>query len=60
MIRYLTAAEIAEIYRRPLGTIYRLAHIHRWRRSTDKRRPVLYHVEDVESTMRRKPMRSVA
>lgn len=52
MIRYLTAAEIAEIYRRPLGTIYRLAHIHRWRRSTDKRRPVLYHVEDVESTMR--------
>lgn len=52
MIRYLTAAEIAAVYRRPLGTVYRLASVHRWRRTSDQRRPVLYAAADVEMTMR--------
>lgn len=49
MIRYYTAAEIALAYRRPLGTVYRLAAHRNWRR-IDDRRPVLYLVEDVEAT----------
>jgi len=50
MIRYLTAVEIAMLYRRPIGTIYRLASQHRWRRVSDGRRPVLYAADDVERT----------
>lgn len=50
MIRYLTAVEIAMLYRRPIGTIYRLASQYRWRRVSDGRRPVLYAVDDVERT----------
>lgn len=50
MIRYLTAVEIAMLYRRPIGTIYRLASQHCWRRVSDGRRPVLYAADDVART----------
>lgn len=52
MIRYLTASEVATLYRRPLGTIYRLASQDRWRRCDD-RRPVLYNAADVDASMGR-------
>ena len=52
MIRYLTAAEIAVLYKRPIGTIYRLASQRRWRRVADGRRPALYAADDVEETFR--------
>lgn len=52
MIRYLTAREIADLIRRPVGTIYRWASVYGWRRSDDSRRPVLYLAEDVEKTLR--------
>lgn len=48
MIRYLTAHEIASLYRRPIGTVYWLASRDSWRRVPDKRRPALYRSEDVE------------
>lgn len=50
MTRYLTAAEIAVLYRRPIGTIYRLASQRRWRRVADGRRPALYAADDVART----------
>lgn len=53
MMRYLTAQEIAALYRRPLGTVYRLASSDRWRRVPGNRRPVLYACEDVEITFTR-------
>lgn len=53
MSRYLSAAEIAELWHRPVGTIRRLASTDRWRRTTDDRRPVLFDVDDVERTMDR-------
>lgn len=53
MIRYYSAAEIALLWKRPRGTIKRLASTDRWRRTTDGRRPVLYRAEDVEATMKR-------
>jgi hypothetical protein len=54
MIRTYTAAEIARYWKRPLGTVYRLAHVHRWRRVHDRMRPVLYNADDVDATMNRK------
>lgn len=51
-MRYLTVAEIAMLYRRPIGTIYRLASERRWRRVADRRKPALYAAEDVEATFR--------
>lgn len=53
MIGYYSAAEAAMIYERPVGTIRRLASTDRWRRTGDKRRPVLYDADDVEATMKR-------
>ena len=53
MIRSYTAAEIAHIWRRPLGTVYRLASADNWRRTSDRQRPVLYAADDVEATMER-------
>lgn len=53
MIHYYTALEVSIIYDRPVGTIWRLACVDQWRRSTDERRPVLYQADDVEATMRR-------
>ncbi len=53
MIRYLTAHEIAALYRRPVATVYRLASEDQWRRVPDKIRPVLYNSEDVERTFTR-------
>lgn len=53
MMRYLTAHEIASIYRRPVGTVYRLASEGGWKRVPDKRRPVLYDSEDVDLTFSR-------
>lgn len=48
-MRYLTVSEIAALYRRPVGTIYRLASQHRWRRCPG--RPALYHAVDVDASM---------
>jgi len=50
--RYLTAAEIGEIHHIPLGTVYRLASVHHWRRTADGIRPVLYLTEDVTAAIR--------
>ena len=49
-MRYLTANEVATIYRRPLGTIYRLASQDQWRRC-NRRRPTLYLAADVDASM---------
>lgn len=51
MIRYLTAHEVATLYRRPVGTVYRLASAHRWRRCPG--RPALYSSADVDASMAR-------
>jgi hypothetical protein len=50
VIRYVTASEVAFLYRRPIGTVYRLASVHRWRRIDG--RPTLYAVADVIATFR--------
>lgn len=51
MLRYLTATEVAAMYRRPLGTIYRLASTDCWRRCDG--RPTLYNAIDVDASMHR-------
>lgn len=53
MARYYSAAELAMLLRRPVGTIRRLASVDKWRRTADDRRPVLYDMDDVEATMAR-------
>lgn len=53
MKRYITAAEIAALARRPLGTIYWWAARDNWRRNTDGRKPTLYNLEDVGRTLAR-------
>jgi hypothetical protein len=45
----LTAADIATIWRIPKGTIYRYAHMYRWRRYTCAGR-AYYHPDDVTAT----------
>ncbi len=55
MKRYITAADIADIAKRPISTVYRWASIHQWRRSADGRRPVLYNAEDVGKTLANLP-----
>jgi hypothetical protein len=50
--RYVTAAETASTWRKPLGTIYRLASVHAWTRSGDGQKPTLYLAADVDATMR--------
>lgn len=50
--RYVTAHETASTWRRPLGTIYRLAHTYGWARTEDGHKPVLYLAADVDATMR--------
>lgn len=52
--RYMTAVEIAEEWKLPLGTVWRLASVDEWRRSADGRKPVLYLIDDVEATMDRR------
>ena len=49
MIRYYTAAEIAAVYRRPIGTVYRLASTRGWKKIAGQ--PILYDADDVEKTM---------
>lgn len=51
MSRYLTVRQISQLWPKPEGTVRWLAHRDKWRRSTDKRRPVLYLTTDVENTM---------
>lgn len=51
--QYLTIAEIVMLYGRPEGTIRRLASTDQWRRSQDRRKPVLYSTIDIETTMER-------
>lgn len=53
MSRYLTVREIAKLWRRPAGTVRRLASLDKWRRTEDRKRPVLYLTADVEETMKR-------
>jgi hypothetical protein len=53
VINYYSAAEIAALYGRPIGTVKRLASTDGWRRTTDGRRPVLYNADDVQATMKR-------
>lgn len=50
MIRWLTAREIADLYGRPIGTVYWLAHRDKWRRWSNAR-PVWYWAADVDDTM---------
>ena len=45
----LTAADIASVWRIPKGTIYRYAHMYRWRRYTHAGR-AYYHPDDVTAT----------
>lgn len=49
MMNWLTVDEIRIMYGRPVGTIYRLASTHRWRK-TDNRKPALYSADDVSAT----------
>jgi hypothetical protein len=51
VIRYYTAAEVAHIWRRPVGTVHRLASERNWRRVAGRERPALYNADDVEETM---------
>lgn len=52
-MNYLTAAEIAVLYRRPLGTVYRLASTEHWQRTSPRVRPVMYAADDVDKTFAR-------
>lgn len=45
----LTATDIACLWRIPRGTVYRYAHVHRWRRYTASGR-AYYHPDDVTAT----------
>ncbi|UQX03429.1 hypothetical protein [Streptomyces sp. RerS4] len=47
--RWLKAPDISRLWDTPLGSVYRLAGEHRWRRREDTRGKV-YHAEDVERT----------
>lgn len=52
--RYMTAVEISEHYHLAMGTVWRLASTDGWRRSDDHRRPVLYLIDDITTTMDRR------
>jgi hypothetical protein len=56
VIRYFTAAEIRDLWSHRIqgltvAEVYRLASENRWRRVNDRRRPALYHGDDVELTL---------
>lgn len=51
MSRYYSAAEIHQLYGRPIGTIHAYASRYQWRRTTDGKRPVMYLADDVVATM---------
>jgi hypothetical protein len=51
VIRYYTAAEVAHIWRRPVGTVHRLASEQQWKRLPGRARPTCYDGDDVEKTM---------
>lgn len=51
-LRWMTVDEVVTLYRRPVGTVYRLASQNHWRRCDDKR-PALYSALDVEETFER-------
>ena len=52
-VRYISVQEIADLFRRPRGTIYRLASEDNWVRVGDGKRPVLYSARDVRRTFQR-------
>lgn len=56
--RYLSTTEIAQRWRLPVGTVHRLASEHRWRRTEDGRRPVLYQSADVQATFAQRDLTS--
>lgn len=49
---YADADAIATCYSRPIGSIYRLASTHNWRRQRWHGRTI-YHLDDVDRTMTR-------
>jgi hypothetical protein len=49
MMDGLTADDIATVWRIPKGTVYRYAHMYRWRRYTQAGR-AYYHPGDVTAT----------
>lgn len=49
--RYMSAAEVAEAYGKPIGTVYWYANRDKWRRTQDGRRPALYLAEDVRASL---------
>ncbi len=52
--RYVTAHEIATLWKLPLGTVHRLAHTDTWDRTPYGKRPTLYLAADVDATMTRR------
>ncbi len=49
---HLSAADLATLFRVPVGTIYYWAHDDHWRRT--KGRPVLYHHADANASYARR------
>lgn len=47
---YVTARALAQMFRVPLGTIYRWASEDRWRRT--RYRPIRYHIDDASESRR--------
>jgi hypothetical protein len=50
--RWMSAAELSVLYALPIRRIHQLASIHRWRRTEDRIRPVLYSAQDAADTLR--------
>jgi len=46
--QYLTAPDIAHIYRVAVGTVYRWASEDHWRRT--RYRPIRYHMDDAQAS----------
>lgn len=50
--RWMSAAELAVLYALPVRRIHQLASLHRWRRTEDRIRPVLYSAHDAARALR--------
>lgn len=50
--RWMSAAELAVLYGKPIRRIHQLASLDRWRRTQDGLRPVLYSALDAAKTFR--------
>jgi len=47
---YVTARDLARLFRVPVGTIYRWASEDQWRRT--RYRPIRYHIDDASESKR--------